>query len=101
MNAYIRGRLAKYCFYNTAIACVIIFFCGTFTASQKTAYNISLKQYPVMNVVSSYNSLSVDVGGSCYELSLPGYGERKQLLRFMKLTPFASAVLFFESVGLL
>ncbi len=93
-----KKMLAKFCFVNVVIACLIIFLCGTLTASQKTAYNIYLREYSVMSMKNSSESLSMSLDGKSFSLNLPEKAETEKIRRFLKLTPLASAVYFAENL---
>lgn len=93
-----KKQLAYFCFANTVIACVIIFLCGTLTASQKTAYNIYLREYSLVTVAASSSSVNMELDGKTVTLSLPDEEKRDTLRRFLKLTPLASVVYLGEVI---
>ncbi len=89
---------SSFCFINTVIACVIIFLCGTLTASQKTAYNIWLREYSLLTVAGTPQRVDMKLDGKTVSLDLPDSSETERLRRYLKLTPLASAVLLWETV---
>ena len=93
-----RRQVAYFCFANTVIACVIIFLCGTLTASQKTAYNIYLREYSLLTVAASSSRVNMELDGKTVALNFPDEEKREGLRRYLKLTPLASAVFLAESV---
>lgn len=88
--------LTKFCFINTVIICTVTFFCGTLTASEKTAYNIYLREYSVLSMVNTSKSINMDVDGKSFTVNLPPKDKLDKLRRYLKLTPFATAVYFGE-----
>lgn len=93
-----KRMLAQFCFVNTVISCVIIFLCGTLTASQKTAYNIYLREYSVLTLAGTSESVNMNLDGEVITFNLPDEKKRQTLRRYLKLTPFASAVYLSELV---
>ena len=93
-----KKQVAYFCFVNTVIACVIIFLCGTLTASQKTAYNIYLREYSLVTVAASSSSVNMELDGKTVALNFPDEEKRERLRRYLKLTPIASVVFLAESV---
>ena len=89
--------IAKFSFTNTVIACLIIFLCGTLTASQKTAYNIYLREYSVMTMKNSAQSIDLNLDGKSYCLNLPQKSDAERFMRYMKLTPLATAIYLAEN----
>ena len=71
MPQEIRKLFAEFCFANTVIICAVAFFCGTLTASEKTAYNIYLREYSVLSMVNTSQSISMDVDGKGFYVALP------------------------------
>lgn len=88
--------LTVFFFVNTVIICAVAFFCGTLTASERTAYNIYLRDYSVMSMVSSSQNIQMEVDGRSFTLALPSEEKADKFRRYMKLTPFATAVYFGE-----
>ena len=93
-----KRMLAQFCFVNTVIACVIIFLCGTLTASQKTAYNIYLREYSVLTLASTSQRVNMNVDDKTVTLNFPDGEKREMLWRYLKLTPLASLVFLGETV---
>ena len=93
-----KKQLAYFCFANTVIACVIIFLCGTLTASQKTAYNIWLREYSLLTVAGNSQQVNMRLDDKTVTLALPDSENVRKILRRMKLTPLASAVYLAETV---
>lgn len=93
-----KKQLAYFCFANTVIACVIIFLCGTLTASQKTAYNIWLREYSLLTVAGTPSRVNMELDGKEVTLNFPDEEKREGFRRLLKLTPFASAVFLTESI---
>ncbi len=98
MNAEMKRILGKFIFTNAVIACVILFFCGSITAAQRTAYNAYLKEYAVLSMVN--RGQQVEMEGFSREISftLPQKAQMQKLVRCMKLTPLASVIFFGESL---
>jgi hypothetical protein len=92
-----KKQVAYFCFVNTVIACVIIFLCGTLTASQKTAYNIYLREYSLLTVAASSSSVNMELDGKTVALNFPDEEKRERLRRYLKLTPIASFVYLGEA----
>lgn len=90
--------IAKFSFINTVITCGIIFLCGTLTASQKTAYNIYLREYSVMTMSNTSDSIDVNLDGKSYCLALPEKSDVDRALRYLKLTPLATGVYFAQNL---
>lgn len=90
--------LTKFCFANTVIICAVAFFCGTLIASEKTAYNIYLREYSVLSMVNTFQSINMDVDGKSINIKLPSKEKLDKLCRYLKLTPFATAVYLIETV---
>lgn len=91
INKQIKAVVRKYIFATTVLVCGIIFSCGTLTASQKTAYNIYLKEYSVMTLTNTSERVGLDIDGEGYFLPLPdeeGSGQLKKLLKLTPLAPF-------------
>ena len=91
-----RSLFRKYCLSTTVIGCIILFFCGTLTASQKTAYNIYLKKYSVMSMTNTSQSVNLKIDGESWSLSLPDKEKAAQTVRLMKFTPLAPLILLIE-----
>ncbi|MBR3815273.1 MAG: hypothetical protein IKJ27_00955 [Clostridia bacterium] len=88
--------LTVFCFVNTVIICAVAFFCGTLTASEKTAYNIYLREYSVLSMINTSESINMDVNGKSLTVNLPPKDKLDKLRRYLKLTPFATVVYFGE-----
>ena len=93
-----KKQLATFCFVNTVIACVIIFLCGTLTASQKTAYNIYLREYSVLTLAGNSERVDMNIDGDSVTVELPDREKKEKLRRYLKLTPLASAVFLGEAL---
>lgn len=93
-----KRMLAQFCFVNTVIACVIIFLCGTLTASQKTAYNIYLREYSVLTLAGTPQKVDMRLDGNTVTFNIPDKEKRERLRRYLKLTPLASAVFLGEAL---
>ncbi len=93
-----KRQLALFCFTNTVIACCIIFLCGTLTASQKTAYNIYLREYSTLTLAGTPQGLDMRLDERTIAFSLPDEQQREKLRRYLKLTPLASVVFLGETV---
>ena len=99
MYKEVKKQLATFCFANTVIACVITFLCGTLTASQKTAYNIWLREYSLLTVAGNSRQVNMRLDDKTVTLALPDGESTRKILRYMKLTPFASVVYLAETLG--
>lgn len=93
-----KKQLTSFCFVNTVIACVIIFLCGTLTASQKTAYNIWLREYSLLTVAGTAQRVDMKLDEKTVTLNLPEKEKTEKLRRYLKLTPLASAIFLGETV---
>ena len=94
-----KKQLAAFCFVNTVIACVIIFLCGTLTASQKTAYNIYLREYSVLTLAGNSERVDMNIDGDSVTVELPDGEKKEKLRRYLKLTPLAPLVFLAETVA--
>ncbi len=99
MNSEMKRLIGKFFFTNAVISCVILFFCGSITAAQRTAYNTYLKEYAVLSMVSSGQQLKMEGLSKDISFTLPEKTQIRSLVRFMKLTPFASVIFFGESLA--
>ena len=99
MYKEVRKQLATFCFVNTVIACVIIFMCGTLTASQKTAYNIYLKEYSVLTLAGNSERVDMKLDGDLVTVELPDREKKEKLKRYLRLTPLAPLIFLAETVA--
>ena len=90
--------LRKYCFVSTVIGCVVIFCCGTLTASQKTAYNIYLKKYAELSIAATSRKVGVSIDEREYTLALPDEEKLYKLGGLLKFTPLAPFVFVVEQL---
>lgn len=98
MNSEMKRMFSKFIFMNTAIACALLFFCGSITVSERTAYNTYLRQYAVLSMKSEGEKVELQGLKENITFTLPEKEEIEKFGRYMKLTPLASAVFFCESV---
>lgn len=96
MNRYTKKLVGKFFFTNAVIFCLVVFFCGSVTVSQRTAYNIYLKEYAVLSMVSEGEKVKMEGLSREISFSLPQKEELEKLGRYLKLTPLASTVFLFE-----
>lgn len=91
-----KALLGKFLFTNAVIACALLLFCGAATVSQRTAYNIYLKEYAVLSMVNE--GRAVKMQGLPGELTffLPEKNQLADVGKYLKFTPFATTVFFLE-----
>lgn len=96
MFGELKRLFKRYFFICTVIGCTVMFFCGTLTAEQKTAYNIYLREYAVMSMANTSRSINMSIGEKSLSVALPDENQRERLKKYLKLTPLSPFVLLFS-----
>ncbi len=97
MNKEMKRLLRGFFLSCTVISCSLLLFCGSVTAAQRTAYNTYLKEYAVLSMVSQGEKVKMKGFSEEVVLKFPSKAEREKVKRYLKLTPFACALFFYES----
>jgi len=98
MNKEMKRLLRGFFLSCTVISCALLLFCGSVTAAQRTAYNTYLKEYAVLSMVNQGEKVKMKGLPQDVVFDFPSEAEAEKVKRYLKLTPFASAVFFYESV---
>lgn len=97
MNKEMKRLMRGFFFSCTVISCLLLLFCGSVTAAQRTAYNTYLKEYAVLSMVSQGERVKMEGFSEDIVFDFPSENERERVKRYLRLTPFACAVFFYES----
>lgn len=97
MNKEMKHLLRGFFLSCTIISCSLLLFCGSVTAAQRTAYNTYLKEYAVLSMVSQGETVKMKGFNEDVVFDFPSKNEWEKAKRYLRLTPFACAVFFYES----
>ncbi len=97
MYKEMKNLIGQFLFFSVVIACVVLFFCGSITAAQRTAYNAYLREYAVLSMSNQGEKVKMEGLSKEISFTVPEKAQVEKYFRYMKLTPLASVVFFFES----
>lgn len=97
MNKEMKRLLRGFFLSCAVISCCLLLFCGSVTAAQRTAYNTYLKEYAVLSMVNQGEKVKMKGFSEEVVLDFPSKAETEKVKRYLKLTPLASLVFFYES----